>query len=158
MSFLSLPLKMIKYKVAKNPSFFGQNMQQDFKTFFTKPKIIVVKDLPPHPLKDNVAVGNYKLEEQFSSKKFVTGKSFNYQFKIIGDGNTAAIKEPWQIENKNVEIYPPNVFQNITRTGSSVLGTKNYNYFLVPKEPGNYNIGNYIFGYILIQIQQNMTH
>lgn len=143
--FLSLPLVMIKYKVAKNPSFFGQNMQQDFKTFYTKTKIIAVKDLPPHPLKDQVAVGNFKLEEQFSSKKLTTGKSFNYQFKIIGDGNTASVKEPLQNENKNFEIYPPNVFQNITKTGSAVLGTKNYNYFVVPKEPGNYRLGNYIY-------------
>lgn len=143
--FLSLPLIMIKYKVAKNPSFFGQNMQQDFKTFYTKPKIIGVKDLPPHPLKDQVAVGNYKLEEQFSTKKMVTGKSFNYQFKIIGDGNTASVKEPLQMENKNFEIYPPNVFQNITRTGTAVLGTKNYNYFVVPKEPGKYKLGDYIY-------------
>ncbi|TAF77912.1 MAG: hypothetical protein EAZ53_01080 [Bacteroidetes bacterium] len=143
--FLSLPLIMIKYKVAKNPSFFGQNMQQDFKTFYTKPKIIGVKDLPPHPLKDQVAVGNYKLEEQFSTKKMVTGKSFNYQFKIIGDGNTASVKEPLQTENKNFEIYPPNVFQNITRTGTAVLGTKNYNYFVVPKEPGKYKLGDYIY-------------
>lgn len=143
--FLALPLTMLKYKVAKNPSFFGQNMQQDFKTFYTKPKIINVKDLPPHPLKDQVAVGNFKLEEQFSTKRIATGKSFNYQFKIIGDGNTASVKEPIQNESKIFEVYPPNVFQNINRSGTAVLGTKNYNYFVVPKEPGKYKLGDYIF-------------
>ncbi|HRG10756.1 MAG TPA: hypothetical protein PLJ08_19425, partial [Cyclobacteriaceae bacterium] len=35
--FPSIGLEMIKYKVAKNPSFFGQNRQEDFKTFYSKP-------------------------------------------------------------------------------------------------------------------------
>ncbi len=143
--FAALPLTMIKYKVAKNPSFFGNNMQQDFKVFTTKAKTIQVKELPPHPLKDNVSVGNFKLEEQFSTKKMNTGKSFNYQFKIIGDGNTASIKEPLLKESKIFDIYPPNVYQNINKSGTGVTGTKNYNYFVVPKEPGKEKMGDYIF-------------
>lgn len=143
--FASLPLTMIKYKVAKNPSFFGNNMQQDFKVFNTKAKTILVRELPPHPLKDNVSVGQFRLEEQFSTKKIATGKSFNYQFKIVGDGNTASIKEPLQTPNKIFDIYPPNVYQNISKNASGITGTKNFNYFVVPKEPGKYNMGDYIF-------------
>jgi hypothetical protein len=62
--FPSVPLEMIKFKVAKNPSFFGQNRQEDFKTFYSKPRTVRVKDLPPHPLRDAVAVGDYRLEEK----------------------------------------------------------------------------------------------
>ena len=32
--FPSIGLKMIKYKVAKNPSFFGRNRQEDYETFY----------------------------------------------------------------------------------------------------------------------------
>ncbi|HEU5289734.1 MAG TPA: BatD family protein, partial [Cyclobacteriaceae bacterium] len=59
--FPSIGLEMIKFKVAKNPSFFGQNRQENFKTFYSKAKTIKVKELPPHPLRDQVAVGNYRL-------------------------------------------------------------------------------------------------
>ena len=55
--FPSVGLKMIKYKVAKNPSFFGQNRKEDFKTFNSKPRTVRVRELPLHPLKDVVAVG-----------------------------------------------------------------------------------------------------
>ena len=65
---------MIKYKVAKNPSFFGQNRKEDFKKFYTKAKRVKVKELPPHPLKNSVAVGDYKLDERIRTKDLETGK------------------------------------------------------------------------------------
>ncbi|HEY5690342.1 MAG TPA: BatD family protein, partial [Cyclobacteriaceae bacterium] len=37
-TFPSVGLEMIKFKVAKNPSFFGQNRQEDYKTFYSSPK------------------------------------------------------------------------------------------------------------------------
>ncbi|MBL8820907.1 MAG: BatD family protein, partial [Planctomyces sp.] len=43
--FPSIGLQLIKFKVAKNPSFFGQNRKEDFKTFYSKPKTIKVKEL-----------------------------------------------------------------------------------------------------------------
>jgi hypothetical protein len=43
--FPSVGLQLIKFKVAKNPSFFGQNRKEDFKTFYSKPKTIKVKEL-----------------------------------------------------------------------------------------------------------------
>src|SRR5258708_23471018 len=56
--FPSIGLEMIKFKVAKNPSFFGQNRQEDFKNFFSKPQTITVKQLPEHPLRDTLSVAN----------------------------------------------------------------------------------------------------
>ncbi|MGB3467008.1 MAG: BatD family protein [Cyclobacteriaceae bacterium] len=75
-TFRSIPLKMIKYKVAKNPSFFGRNKEEDFQTFYSKAKTVKVKELPDHPLKESVAVGNYKLRETIDRKELNTGESF----------------------------------------------------------------------------------
>jgi len=41
---------------------FGQNRQEDFKKFYSKAKTVKVKQLPPHPMRDAVAVGDYRLE------------------------------------------------------------------------------------------------
>ncbi|MDX2188715.1 MAG: BatD family protein, partial [Bacteroidota bacterium] len=142
--FPELPLKMIKFKVAKTPSFFGNNVQQDFKTFNTKPKSVYVKDLPSHPLRDQVAVGQFSLEESTNTKKYTTGKSFNYSFKIKGEGNIQAIRPPLTLESKLIDIYPPNIYQDISRSGVAVTGAKNFNYFLVPKEPGKFRMKDFI--------------
>jgi len=142
-NFPSIGLEMIKFKVAKNPSFFGQNRQEDFKTFYSKPKTIRVKELPPHPLRDAVAVGKYKLDERISSTQLQTGQSVSYDFNIFGEGNISSVSKPILPATTNFDFYEPNVKQNINRESGHVTGTKSFSYFMIPKEPGVYPLGNY---------------
>ncbi|HEY3430630.1 MAG TPA: BatD family protein [Cyclobacteriaceae bacterium] len=138
--FPSIGLEMIKYKVAKNPSFFGQNRQENFKTFYSKPKTVKVKELPPHPLRDQVAVGNYKLDEKISSTALQTGQSFSYEFNVYGEGNISAIDKPTTFKDGSFDFYEPNIRQSINRENNRVTGTKGFSYFIIPKEPGNYRL------------------
>jgi hypothetical protein len=141
--FPSIGLEMIKYKVAKNPSFFGQNRKEDFKKFFTKPKTVRVKQLPPHPMKDAVAVGDYRLEERIRSTDLQTGQSAGYNFNVFGEGNVSAIERPPVKSDEKFEFYEPNVRQDITRQNNRVTGTKSFAYFMIPKEPGKYKLADY---------------
>lgn len=142
-NFPSISLEMIKYKVARNPSFFGQNRQEDFKKFYTKPKRVTVKDLPPHPLKNSVAVGDYKLDERIRSKELETGRSAAYNFNIYGEGNISAVSKPNVKSDESFEFYEPNIRQDITRQNNRITGTKSFDYFMIPKEPGKYKLSNY---------------
>lgn len=142
-NFPKVGLEMIKYRVAKNPSFFGQNRQEDFKKFYSKPKSVKVKALPPHPLKDVVAVGDYYLDERIPSTDLETGKSASYDFNIYGEGNISSITKPEIRKDGNFEFYEPNIRQNINHQGNRVTGTKSFSYFMIPGEPGKYNLGDY---------------
>ncbi len=141
--FPSVSLEMIKYKVAKNPSFFGQNRQEDFKTFFSKPKTVNVKNLPPHPLSKQVAVGDYRLEEKISSTSLETGKSFSFDFTIYGEGNISSIAKPTLQPTPVFDFYEPNVRQQVNRDMNRVTGSKTFSYFIVPKEPGEYRLSDH---------------
>jgi len=141
--FPSVSLEMIKYKVAKNPSFFGQNSKEGFKTFKSKPKTITVKELPPHPLRNTVAVGDYKLNERIQDTHLQTGNSVSYEFNIYGEGNIASIGNPLIKNNGAFEVYDPNVSQQISKVKNRVTGTKSFRYFMIPKEPGQYNLGDF---------------
>lgn len=141
--FPSVGLEMIKYKVAKNPSFFGQNRKEDFKKFYSKPKKVKVKELPPHPQRDVVSVGEYQLDERIRTTDLETGQSAGYNFNVFGDGNISAIKKPSVTSDDHFEFYEPNVRQDITRQNSRVTGTKSFSYFMIPKEPGEYKLGDY---------------
>ena len=138
--FPSVPLEMIKYKVAKNPSFFGQNRQEDFKTFHSRPKTVRVKQLPAHPLSKQVAVGDYRLDEKISSTALQTGKSFSYDFTIYGEGNISSVDKPNVQSNDNFDFYEPNIRQRVNRDGARVTGSKTFGYFIVPKEPGEFRL------------------
>jgi len=142
-NFPSVGLEMIKYKVAKNPSFFGQNRKEDFKMFYTKPKRVTVKELPPHPLRDAIAVGDYHLEERMRNTELETGQSAGYEFRVYGEGNISAIEKPIASNDADFEFYEPNVRQDISRNNGRVTGTKTFSYFMIPKEPGKFNLGNY---------------
>ncbi|MGD1962153.1 MAG: BatD family protein [Fulvivirga sp.] len=142
-TFPSVGLEMIKYKVAKNPSFFGQNRQEDFKTFYSREKKVIVNELPPHPLRDQVAVGDYLLDERASSQELETGQSFSYEFNVYGEGNISGVSNP-DIDGKdNFDFYDPNVSENINRRNGRVTGSKSFSYFGIPKEPGEYKLSDY---------------
>ena len=115
---------MIKYKVARSPSFFGRDRQEDFKTFNTKPKTVNVKALPPHPLKDQVAVGKFNLDEKVDKLSVETGDSFEYQFNIYGEGNISGINDPIIPSDKNIDFYPPNINQDVNRGNGRVYRIK----------------------------------
>lgn len=141
--FPSVGLEMIKFKVAKNPSFFGQNRQEDFKTFYSKAKTVNVKELPSHPLRNSVAVGNFKLDERISTMDLKTGQSVGYEFSIFGEGNISSIEKPAPKQDGSFDFYEPNVKQNVNRESGRVTGTKTFSYFMIPKEPGEFAMKDY---------------
>ena len=132
----SVPWEMIKYRIAKNPSFFGNNRQEDFKTFYSAPRNIDVKPLPPHPLRGQVSVGEYRLRENFEEKEVATGEGISYSFGIMGEGNINAIKPPSRMREQKLNSFNPNERQQINRGGGRVTGIKEYNYYLTINEPG----------------------
>jgi hypothetical protein len=139
----TIPWEMIKYRVAKNPTFFGANRQEDFKTFYSAPKTITVKPLPPHPLKNEVAVGQFQLRENFKDIEVETGQGFDYSFGITGVGNINAINEPKLISSQNFNTYDPNVRQQINRGYGRVSGIKEFNYYITINEAADVSLDKY---------------
>ena len=135
--FPSVGWEMIKYKVAKNPSFFGSNRLQDFKTFYSQPKAIKVKELPPHPLKNEVSVGNYRLRENFSELDVQTGEGFTYDFIITGEGNISSIRPPKVKKEQKLNTFDPNEQVQINRGRGKVTGMKEFGYFMTLNEQEN---------------------
>lgn len=139
----SIPWEMIKYRVARNPSFFGSNRQEDFKTFYSSPKTINVKPLPPHPLRNEVAVGQFQLRENITNLEVETGQGFNYNFGISGVGNINSISQPKLISGGSLNTYDPNVRQQINRGYGRVSGIKEYSYYITLNEPGEVDLGDH---------------
>jgi hypothetical protein len=136
-----IPWEMIKYKIAKNPTFFGANRQEDFKTFYSNPKTIKVKPLPPHPLKNEVSVGQFQVRENITSIEVETGQGFDYNFGISGVGNINAVSAPKRLPVANLNTYDPNVRQQINRGYGRVSGIKEFNYYITINEAGEVDLG-----------------
>jgi hypothetical protein len=128
--------QMIKYKIAKNPTFFGANRQEDFKTFYSSSKKVKIKPLPPHPLKNEVSVGIFQLRENIEKIEVQTGQGFEYNFGISGIGNINAITPPRRLSGANLNTFDPNVRQQINRGYGRVSGIKDYTYYITLNEAG----------------------
>lgn len=112
------------------------------KTFYSKPIEINVVNLPPHPLKNQISVGNLKLEEQLKTKNLKTGSSYSYDFTVVGEGNIAAIREPIVLNNSLFDVYPPKITQTTNRQRGRVTGRKTFHYQLIPKRNGDFALQN----------------
>jgi hypothetical protein len=141
--FPEVGLKMLKYKVASRPSYYHPNRQEGYKTFTSEAVTVKVKDLPPHPLKNSVAVGDFKLADQISKTDIATGESTAYEFNVYGEGNIASLPNPITSSGNEFEIYDPNIRQEISRAGNRIGGVKSFRYFMIPKEPGKYKLADY---------------
>lgn len=113
------------------------------KSFRSNKASISVRQLPDHPLRDQVAVGQYGLKESLSSKLVYPGESVRYMFKIEGVGNIAAIPAPTIQTSSTFDIYPPEVSQVVKRSYQSVIGEKTFDYFVVPRKDGEFPLGRY---------------
>ena len=113
------------------------------KTFKSKASTVMVKQLPNHPLRDQVAVGLYSLKEKLSSELVYPGESVRYMFRVEGTGNIAAISPPVIQSNSSFDIYPPEVSQVIKRSYQNVIGEKTFDYFVVPRKDGDFSLARY---------------
>jgi hypothetical protein len=113
------------------------------KTFYSNKTKIAVRQLPEHPLRDQVAVGRYSLKEHLSSELVYPGESVRYMFKIEGVGNIAAIPAPSIQTSSSFDIYPPEENQIIKRSYQNVAGEKTFDYFVVPRKDGEFPFGRY---------------
>ncbi len=138
----SISLTLIKYKAPATRTFFGR-AKRSTQEFKSTPKYVKVKPLPFHPLKESVSVGNYELKENIQPGPYNTGQSFSYNFTIRGTGNIAAIQLPDAPKDEFFDFYEPEILQNIQRKNNRVSGTKTFQYFAEPKEPGKFTLGNY---------------
>lgn len=121
----------------------------EFFPFMTRPITIVVKPLPPHPLKGQIAVGKFRLVEGMEKPTVAVGKSVRYSFRIEGEGNIASLQAPAILDIASTDsipkILPAGTSQVINRLGSVVAGFKAFNYFLVPRRSEPFALGNVFY-------------
>lgn len=123
------------------------------KGFYSRPVTVVVKQLPDHPLRDQVAVGQYSLKERLSSDLVYPGESVRYMFKVEGVGNIAAIPAPVIQASSSFDIYPPERSQVIRRSYQNVVGEMTFDYFVVPRKDGEFPLSRY-FHWIYFDVEK----
>ncbi|WP_207895889.1 BatD family protein [Hymenobacter gummosus] len=138
LTFPALALQMKKYRVAKRPEPGLDNRLEGYKTYLSRARAVQVRPLPalPDSVKTLPAVGRYRLSEGVGSTQFRTGHTITYTLVVEGEGNLTALPPPAVRTPAGLEVYGPEVRQELTRADGRVSGRKVLRYRLVPRQPG----------------------
>jgi len=108
------------------------------KELSTKPVVIRFKALPPHPLKNQVAVGNFALRTNRLKKQQST-KGFNLSFEITGLPYPMPLHEPWVVQNiPGLHVYFSKQNSNTTARRQSTQ----FHYFIHADAPKSIHLKN----------------
>lgn len=129
-------------------SFFGQ-VQQVPMTLKTSSTVVNVKELPENgkPAGFSGAVGSYKFETSLSNNEAKTDEPITYTLKISGTGNLKFVDAPTLKFPAEFEVYDPKTKENISNGSGGMSGMKQYDYLIIPRQPGDFKIESKTFSW-----------
>lgn len=136
--FPAAALNLVKFKTVKN----GEKLPEIIR-FVSRQVIVEPKELPAHPLRQEISVGTFYLKENINKVKMSTGKAFQYRMTIAGDGNISTIKIP-EIKNDSLfDFYPPESESVVTPQNGKIIGNKTFTFQIIPKQAGSFALSKY---------------
>lgn len=111
------------------------------KTISSKPMKVNVKPLPtPQPEGFNGAVGDFTMDTEVPSSVVKAGESYRINVKVKGKGNIRLIDIPKPAFPNNFEEYDPQEESDISVSANGISGSKEVQYFAVPRTHGDFEI------------------
>ena len=137
--------------------FFGQ--QQTVTKTIKSPEIfITVNDLPRnHGPHFKGAVGNYRLSTKVSRDTLIVNEAVSIEVKISGNGNLRMIEHPELVFPEEFEVYDPQVTNNFSAQTTGVSGSKTWDFTVIPRYPGVYDLGQITFEFFDTNTKQFKT-
>ena len=124
---------------------FGRYNKVNFKS---NEVLVNVKALPPYSDDDyNGAVGTFDIDLDIDKGEVSKDEAINLKLTISGKGNLSLINEiPIAFPN-DFEVYDQGVKDNISKSGGGLTGSRSFEYLIIPRYPGNYEIDPISFAY-----------
>lgn len=131
-----------------NDSFFGRNYQNVQKTLTSNTITLNVKPLPESGSKDfNGAVGSYNINATVDKTTLKANDALTLKFTVTGRGNIKMIDKPNFVFPPDFEVYDPKINDNVRTTDAGMSGSRTFEYLIVPRNHGKYNIKSVPFVY-----------
>lgn len=106
-----------------------------------------VKPLPPAPDGFCGAVGSYEVTADVDNNTVRANEAITYRITINGSGNLMLINEPKVDFGNAFEVYDPQVKDKITRGDGGISGSRTYEWVVIPRSQGDYEIPAVRFAY-----------
>ena len=125
-----------------NDPFFNNRYQNVEKTLVSNSLKIDVKSLPTQNKPNNFsgAVGNFDFKSDISETEIKTNEAITLKFTLSGRGNIELMNAPQINFPPDFEVYDPDISNNIRVNSAGVSGTRTFEYLIIPRNPGDFEI------------------
>lgn len=129
--------------------FFGGSYQDVKYSAKSTPVVIHVKPLPEtgKPAGFSGAVGRFTVEASVDKTTLKANEPINYKITVSGAGNIKLLKDLNVVFPPDFEKYDPKLTDSVTENERGVLGSRVYNYLLIPRNAGDFTIDPVQFSY-----------
>lgn len=121
--------------------------------------VISVKSLPegaPFGF-DNQVGKNYELDMSYSSTALKAGEPIDVKIKITGKGNLKQLDAPDLTFPTDFDTYEPETTDKVKLSTSGLSGYKEFNYLVIPRHHGTFEIPAFEFSYFDISSSSYQT-
>lgn len=119
---------------------------------------INVKSLPtPKPTGFSGAVGDLKIRAEVVTREPKTNEALTVRLTVAGVGNMKLIKAPKLTFPTSFEAYEPKVTDKTELTAEGIAGEMIYDYLVIPRQKGHYDIPPVEFSYFDINTGEYKT-
>jgi hypothetical protein len=132
-----------------NDPFFNRNYQNVEMTVESNPLNLEVSPLPPgdKPTDFTGAVGSFTISSEIDKKELKTNEALNLKVTVTGKGNLELIEALPITFPPDFETYDPKVNSNLAKNGNGISGSKTFEYLIIPRNPGDFQIKSVDFSY-----------
>ncbi len=113
-------------------------------TFNIETELIEIKVSPlpePVPPSFSGAVGKFNMRTSVNRNKLTTDDAITLRMYIDGNGDIKQVQPPKLDISDKFEMYDPKVInEENTESNAQLYGRKEFEYLIIPKEPGNYTL------------------
>ena len=92
-------------------------------------------------------VGNFEMSSTLSKSTVKTGDAIDLKISLTGKGNFQNLGEIELLIPDEFETFDPTIEDKTTVSSSGISGTMEYNFVLIPKKAGKYEIPKYTLNY-----------
>ena len=142
---------LLQQKSGQTDPFFGdffQSVQTVPKTVSSKALKIRVRPLPGvQPAGFSGIVGRLEIKSSLSKESLKVNDAVNLKYVISGSGNLKVAAKPELKLSPDIEVYDPEITDNLKNTANGTTGDKTFNYLLIPRHHGDYKIPSIEYSY-----------
>ena len=110
------------------------------KSLKSRPVTINVSKLPEAPKEFTGGVGNFTIRSSVDKSKLKAHEALKYKVTINGSGNLMLIDQLLVNFPQGFEVYDPKITSNIKKSESGISGSRTFEWLIIPRVEGEYEI------------------